>query len=120
MFHLPGLFWLVRLSDDEWEQENDNTWKLHIERLLEFDTTYTRTPGAPTIITPTSTDPLSPNNWAGVVWPATASSRFRASYVDGSRSFSGTMAWAPSLQIEGNTVGHIIHERNGVFVNRNR
>jgi hypothetical protein len=85
---------------------------------LDLDTTYTRTPGAPTIITPTSTDPLSPNNWAGVAWPATASSRFRASYDDGSWSVSGTMAWAPSLHIEGSTVGHIIRERNGVFVAR--
>ena len=82
---------------------------------LNLQTTYTREPGKPTVITPQTTDPLSPFNWAGKVWSGSASTTFSASYDDGSWSVTGTAEWAPSLPIEGTTTGHIIHERNGVF-----
>jgi hypothetical protein len=68
--------------------------------------------------TPQSTDPLSPFNWAGKLWEGSVSSSFSASYDDGSWSVKGTAQWAPFLPVEGMTVGHIIHERNGVFASR--
>ncbi len=138
VFHLPGLFWLVRLSDDEWQQVDDNTWRLDIEGLPETDrfqilgpgdvkmhldlhSTYTRTPGAPTIITPQTSDPTSPFNWAGVVWAGSATSRFTATADDGSWSVSGTMDHAHSTELDTNgqvVSGHVMHERNGVFASR--
>ncbi len=130
VFHLPGLFWMVRLSDDEWQQVDENTWHLSIRNLqetdrfqilgpgnvpmhLDLDATYTRVPGRPTIITPQSTDPTSPFNWAGVVWEGAAASTFSARNDDGSWSVKGTMDYAHSIE---GTTGHIMHERNGAFL----
>jgi hypothetical protein len=130
VFHLPGLFWLVRLTDDQWEEVDENTWHLSLKDLYEVDrfqlmgpgnvkmhlnleTTYTRTPGSPIVITPLSADPTSPRSWAGRVWEGSASSTFSATTDDGAWSVSGTMDYAHSQ--EGAT-GHIMHERNGVFL----
>ena len=107
-----------------------NTWHLAIKGLYEVDrfqilgpgnvkmhldleTTYTRKPGVPTIVTPQTTDPLSAFNWAGVVWEGSASSRFTARTDDGTWSVTGTMDYAHSTE---GTTGHIMHERNGAFV----
>jgi hypothetical protein len=80
---------------------------------LDLETTYTRKPGRPILITPQSSDPLSPNNWAGRVWEGSATSRFSATNDDGSWSVQGTADYAHSVE---GTIGHIMHERNGVFV----
>jgi hypothetical protein len=125
---------MVRLGDDQWEQVDENTWRFSIKNLqetdrfqllgpgnvpmhLDLETTYTRTPGMPTIIAPQTLDPMSPFNWAGVVWEGSAKSTFTARNDDGSWSVSGTMDFAHSQE---GTIGHIIHERNGVFLNRDR
>ena len=122
----------MRLGEDDWEEIDDNSWRLRIDHLYEVDrfqllgpgdvkvhlnleSLYQRKPGVPVHITPQSTDPLSPFNWAGMLWEGSVSSSFSASYDDGSWSVKGTAQWAPSLPVEGMTVGHIIHERNGVF-----
>jgi hypothetical protein len=80
---------------------------------LDLETIYTRKPGKPIIITPQTSDPTSPYNWAGTVWEGFASSTFSATNDDGSWSVRGTADWAHSTE---GTTGHIIHERNGVFV----
>ena len=124
----------MRLEDGQWEEIDENTWRLHIEHLYEIDrfqllgpgnvkmhldleTIYTRKPGKPIIITPQSTDPTDPSNWAGTVWQGFASSRFSARNDDGSWSVKGTADWAQSLPVEG-AIGHIMHERNGVFAHQ--
>jgi len=86
-----------------------------VKTHLDLDSVYRRKPGKPVVITPQTSDPLSPNNWAGKVWQGFVTTRFTASYDDGSWSVHGTAQWAPVLPIEGATTGHIIHERNGVF-----
>jgi hypothetical protein len=127
VFHLPGLFWLVRLDDDAFIVEG-NTAVLNVSNLLEFDrfqlfgpgnvathlsfnTTYVKS-GAPTHVVPLTHDPLSPFNWAGEIWNATAKGTFSARYDDGSFSVTGTMDSA--LMVEGSP-GHMGNERNGVF-----
>lgn len=125
---------MVRLPDDSvrFEGEDDRTAVLRVNDLLEFDrfqifgpgnvrthltleTTYRRGRGAPTIIAPTSSDPLSPFNWAGTIWEGTAKGAFFARYADGSRWFKGTLDSALA-SLEGGRPGHIGHERNGVFL----
>ena len=130
IFHLPGLFWLVRLDDDDFEVEG-NTAVLNVRNLLEFDrfqffgpgnvpmhltfdTTYVKS-GKPTHVVPLTSDPLSPFNWAGEMWNATAKGSFSARYDDGSWWVTGTMDSA--LMVEGSP-GHMGHERNGSFVSR--
>jgi hypothetical protein len=79
---------------------------------LDLEATYTRKPGRPILITPQSSDPLSPNNWAGRIWEGSATTRFSATNDDGSWSVHGTADYAHSVE---GTTGHIMHERNGVF-----
>jgi len=79
---------------------------------LDLESIYTRKPGKPIIVTPQTSDPTSPYNWAGTVWEGSASSTFSATKDDGSWSVRGTADWAHSTE---GTTGHIIHERNGVF-----
>lgn len=127
IFHLPGLFWLVRLDDGDFVVTG-NVAVLNVSNLVEFDrfqafgpgnvpmhlsfdTTYVKS-GAPTIIVPRTNDPLSPFNWAGEMWNATAKGSFSASYDDKSWSVTGTMDSA--LMVEG-APGHMGHERNGAF-----
>ena len=132
VFHLPGLFWLVRLDDDAFEVDYEDgrlTADLKVQKLLEFDrfqllgpgnvamhltfdTTYSTT-GKPTVRVPLSSDPLSPFNWAGKMWEATAKGKFSASSDDGSFSVTGKMDSA--LATEG-APGHMGYEQNGVFV----
>ena len=47
--------------------------------------------GKRTKVVPLTSDPLSPNNWAGTIWGATAKGTFSATYDDGSFSVTGTM-----------------------------
>jgi hypothetical protein len=122
----------VRLDEDQWEDLDDNTWQLSIKHLHEIDrfqvlgpgnvpmhldleTTYRRKPGRPILITPQTNDPMSPNNWAGIVWEGSATSRFSATSDDGSWSVQG---WADYAHSGEGTTGHIMHERNGVFVHQ--
>ena len=132
VFHLPGLFWIARLGEDQWEEVDDNTWRLSIKNLVETDrfqafgpgnvpmhldleTTYTQTPGTPFLFTPQSTDPTSGLDWWGRVWQGSATSTFSARNDDGSWSVSGSMDFAHSTE---GSPGHIIHEKNGVFIPR--
>jgi hypothetical protein len=132
IFHLPGLFWLVRIGEENFEfvGEDNRTAVLKIDNLLEFDrfqimgpgneamhlsfdTTYQMLPGKPTKVVPLSNDPMSPYNWAGLIWQATAKGTFSAGYDDGTFSVTGTMDSALATEI---TPGHMGHERNGLFV----
>jgi hypothetical protein len=86
---------------------------------LTFETTYVRDPGRPTIIVPLTNDPTSPFNWAGEMWNATAKGTFSIRYDDGTFSVTGTMDSAVAVESTlGGAVGHLGHERNGVFVAR--
>lgn len=79
---------------------------------MSFETTYRMLPGKPTIVVPLTSDPMSPYNWAGTIWQATAKGTFSASYDDGTFSVRGTMDSAVATEI---TPGHMGHERNGIF-----
>jgi hypothetical protein len=143
IFHLPGLFWLVRLDDNAFQQSQDGrTAVLRVENLLEFDrfqlfgpgnvpthltydTTYTRQPGQPTILTPRpdpttfNGDPTGIFNWAGEMWEAAARGTFSFRYDDGSFWVTGTMDSAVAAELtQGGAHGHMGHERNGVFAHR--
>jgi hypothetical protein len=121
----------VRLGEDnlQFDGEEGSTAVLRIKNLLEFDrfqvfgpgneathlslvTTYRRLPGKPTRVVPLTNDPLSPYNWAGTIWEATAKGTFSAAYDDGTFSVTGTMDSAVATE---GTPGHIGRERNGVF-----
>ena len=121
----------MRLDDDnlKFDGPDGRTALLTINHLLEFDrfqvmgpgnqaahltlhTTYRQQPGRPTIITPLTDDPLSPNNWAGTIFTADARGTFSVRYDDGTFSVTGTID--STLATEG-TPGHTGHERNGVF-----
>ena len=81
---------------------------------LSFQITYSRT-GRPRIIFPQTSDRLSPFNWAGTVWDATATGSFSFRYDDGSYSAHGTTDSAmPTHELE--QYGTMGHERNGSFV----
>ena len=80
----------------------------NVPSSVSFEITYTRS-GAPRHVRPISSDPLSPFNWAGEMWMATASGSFTASYNDGSFSTQGNLSSA-GLFAEMGT------ERNGFFV----
>ena len=131
IFHLPGLFWLVRIGDNTLQFDGDDrrTAALRIHDQLLFDrfqafgpgnqathmmlnTIYQQQPGRPTIVTPLTNDPLSPFNWAGTIFTATAHGTFSARYDDGTFAVTGTIDSA--VAVEG-TPGHMGHERNGVF-----
>ena len=130
----------MRIGDEnfQFKGEDETTAVLKIHHLLEFDrfqimgpgnermhlnfdTTYRRLPGAPTIVVPLSDDPMSAYNWAGTIWTATAKGTFSARYDDGTFSVKGTMDSAsasPLLPWQGLSQGHMGHERNGVFLHR--
>jgi len=134
VFHLPGLFWLIRITDNQFQQggtgnAGNDQWVLDIKNLLEFDrfqimgpgnvrtrlnlhTTYTKLPGPAQHVTPNG-DPTGPNNWAGDVWGMDAKTTFSFAYEDGSFSVKGSADNANS--VEGVIPGHYIHEQNGVF-----
>jgi hypothetical protein len=82
----------------------------HVPAVASFQMTYVKS-GAPRHVTPTSTDPTSPFNWAGEMWMATGSVRFSVAYKDGSFSVSGTANSAGMF-------GELGTERNGFFVQR--
>ena len=82
---------------------------------ITFETTYQRQPGSPVIVSPQTNDPTSPNNWAGTIWLATAHGTFSAQYDDGTFSVTGTMDSALSVEGTPGHLGHMGHERNGVF-----
>jgi hypothetical protein len=135
VFHLPGLFWMVRLEDDQFQvRDGGRSASLQVTNLLEFDRfqflgpgnvkmhltfhiDYTRDAGKPTFVEPTSTDPLSPFNWAGVMWNAKAKGTFSAAYDDGSFSVRGTTDSASTQPTIGIVLpfGHMGFEANGVF-----
>jgi hypothetical protein len=75
---------------------------------VSFDITYTKM-GSPRHVRPTSSDPLSPLNWAGKMWMATNSGTFSLSYDDGTFSAQG------SFSSSGN-FGELGTERNGSFL----
>lgn len=80
---------------------------------LSFQITYSRTQ-QPRIIVPQTNDPLSPFNWAGTVWDATATGSFSFRYDDGSYSAQGiTDSTLPTHQLE--QYGTMGNERNGFF-----
>ena len=125
-----GVFWLVRIPDDD-VKVTDDQLTITVSELplvdrvqflgpgnvpvhLSFQITYSRT-GRPRIISPQTNDPLSPFNWAGTVWDATATGSFSFRYDDGSYSAQGTTDSAlPTQQLE--QYGTMGHERNGLFV----
>ena len=80
---------------------------------LSFQITYSRTQ-QPRVIVPQTNDPLSPFNWAGTVWNATAKGSFSFRYDDESYSAQGiTDSALPTHQLE--QYGTMGHERNGFF-----
>ena len=121
---------MVRIPDDD-VQVTDQQVTINVSELpevdrfqgggpgnvpvhLSFQITYSRT-GLPRIIFPQTNDPLSPFNWAGTVWDATATGSFSFRYDDGSYSAQGTTDSAlPTHQLE--QYGTMGHERNGLFV----
>jgi len=78
-----------------------------VPATLSFDITYSKS-GAPRHVKPTTTDPLSPFNWAGEMWDATNSGTFSLSYNDGTFSAQGSFDSAGNF-------GEIGFERNGSF-----
>lgn len=83
-----------------------------VPATLSFDITYSKS-GASRQVEPTSTDPLSPFNWAGKMWDATNSGTFSLSYNDGTFSAQGSFDSAGNF-------GEIGFERNGSFVEHER
>ncbi len=126
---------MVRLDDDQFRVSDDGrSASIQVTNLLEFDRfqflgpgsvkmhltfhiDYTRDPGKPTWIKPTSTDPLSAFNWAGVMWNAKATGTFSAAYDDGKFSVSGTTDSASTQHTVGIVLpfGHMGVEANGRF-----
>ena len=78
-----------------------------IPAKLSLDITYLKG-GNPRRVRPTSSDPLSPFNWAGMMLDSTDSGTFSLSYDDGSFSASGSFA-------SNGNFGQIGFERNGIF-----
>ena len=123
------MFWLVRLPDDD-VKVTDHQVTINVSELplvdrfqflgpgnvpvhLSFQITYSRTQ-QPRIIFPQTNDPLSPFNWAGTVWDATAKGSFSFRYDDGSYSAQGITDFAlPTHQLE--QYGTMGNERNGFF-----
>jgi hypothetical protein len=130
-----GLFWIVQVPDDAVKITDDtltisltnasvvdqfqfpggagnNLGTAGVPATVSFDITYTKS-GMPRHVRPTSTDPLSPFNWAGKMWSATNSGTFSLAYNDGSFSAQG------SFSSSGN-FGEMGTERNGSFVREER
>jgi hypothetical protein len=130
-----GLFWTVKVPNNALTINADGSITLHlvdvpvddaftfpppqqavpgispiqlIPAKLSLDITYLKG-GNPRHVRPTSHDPLSPLNWAGMMWDSTNSGTFSLSYDDGSFSASGSFA-------SNGNFGEMGFERNGVFV----
>jgi len=130
-----GLFWTVNVPNSALIINSDGSITLHlvdvpvndtftfpppqqvvpgispvklIPAKLSLDITYLKG-GNPRHVRPTSHDPLSPLNWAGMMWDSTNSGTFSFSYDDGSFSASGSFA-------SNGNFGQMGFERNGVFV----
>jgi hypothetical protein len=80
----------------------------NVPSSVSFEITYKRL-GAPRQVRPISSDPLSPFNWAGQMWMATASGNFSVSYQNGGFSAHGNIS-STGMFAEMGT------ERNGFFV----
>jgi len=120
-----GVFWIVQVPDDAVETSGD-TLTVHLKNVslmdqfffpdgpgkvpatVSFDITFTKS-GRPRRVRPTSSDPLSPFNWAGTMWTATNSGTFSMAYNDGSFSAQGSFSSAGNF-------GEMGTERNGSFV----
>jgi len=76
-----------------------------VPATVSFDITYSKE-GSPRHVRPTSSDPLSPLNWAGKMWMATNSGTFSLAYNDGSFSAQGNFSSSGNF-------GEIGTERNG-------
>jgi hypothetical protein len=128
-----GLFWMVQVPDDAVKIDDDagtltisltnvaivdqytfpnaggiNLGNSGVPATVSFNVTFTKT-GTPRTVSPTSSDPLSPFNWAGEMWKATNSGSFSVAYTDGSFSAQGTFSSAGNF-------GEMGTERNGSFV----
>ena len=129
-----GLFWTVKVPNSALTVNTDGSITLHlvdvpvndaftfppppqavpgispiqlIPAKLSLDIIYLKG-GNPRHVRPTSHDPLSPFNWAGMMWDSTNSGTFSLSYDDGSFSASGSFA-------SNGNFGQIGFERNGIF-----
>ena len=129
-----GLFWTVKVPNSALTVNTDGSITLHlvdvpvndaftfppppqavpgispvqlIPAKLSLDITYLKG-GNPRPVRPTSRDPLSPFNWAGMMRDSTNSGTFSLSYDDGSFSASGSFA-------SNGNFGQIGFERNGIF-----
>jgi hypothetical protein len=126
-----GLFWILQVPDDAVKITDDtltislknasvvdqfqfpngagnNLGIAGVPATLSFEITYKKT-GAPRHVRPTSSDPLSPFNWAGKMWKATNSGNFSLAYNDGSFSAQGSFDSAGNF-------GEMGTEENGAFV----
>ena len=130
-----GLFWTVQVPNSALTINADGSITLHlvdvpvvhaftfpppaqavpgispvklIPATLSRDITYLKGDN-PHRVRPTSHDPLSPFNWAGMMWDSTNSGTFSLSYDDGSFSATGSFA-------SNGNFGQMGFERNGVFV----
>jgi len=83
----------------------DNLGTAGVPATVSFDITYSKV-GSPRYVRPTSSDPLSPFNWAGKMWMATNSGTFSLAYGDGSFSAQGNFSSSGNF-------GEIGTERNG-------
>ena len=131
-----GLFWIVQVPDDAIKVDDEkgtltislkdvpivdqfsfpngagnNLGAAGVPATASFDITYTKVEGTRRHIRPTSTDPLSPFDWAGEMWMATNSGTFSVAYKDGSFSAQGSFSSAGNF-------GEMGTERNGSFVRR--
>jgi hypothetical protein len=80
-----------------------------VPSLASFTMSYTRS-GRPRLVQPTTSDPNSATNWAGVMWNATGSATFSFAYTDGTLSIHDAAPTASDGQF-----GEMGFERNGVF-----
>jgi hypothetical protein len=81
-----------------------------VPSVASFTMSFTRS-GAPRLVQPTTSDPNSATNWAGVMWTATGSSTFSVAYTDGTFAFHATGPTNSAGQF-----GEMGYEQNGVFL----
>jgi hypothetical protein len=80
-----------------------------VPSVASFTMRYTRS-GRPRLVQPTTSEPNSATNWAGVMWTATGSGTFSVAYTAGSFSVqAGPTASAAQF-------GEMGFEQNGVFL----
>jgi hypothetical protein len=126
-----GVFWIVQVPDDAVKATEDaltiSLTNVAVVDQIKFPnniffgstgapatvslTMTFQTTGKPRTVRPTSTDPLSPFNWAGEMSDATYSGTFSVAYDDGKFSAKGSFG-ATQIFAEMGT------ERNGSFVRR--